>query len=186
MQKVTKIESTTATKIRWLFCLLLIFATGKVLQAQQISSYTFSSNNTASLEDLSTGATNILTGNNDDVASGVFNIGFNFYFAGTPYSQFSVNSNGQFQFGPTAITSNVSPAANTPRLFPMTGDNEVNNGIRYKVLGSAPNRKFVCEWNQFYVYYTPNLTNAGNMQVWLYEADGRIDFVDNPALCWLQ
>ncbi len=148
-----------------------------------INNYTFSSSSSGSLDDISTGATSLLTGNNDDVASIVTAIGFNFVYGGVSYSHYSVNSNGQLQFhtssGASAIigTNITAPAANTAYLFPMAGDNEVNGGIKYKLTGSTGNHKLVIEWNQFYIHYTPNLTNAGNMQVWLNEATGKIDFV---------
>lgn len=145
---------------------------------QSTANYAFSYAFTGSLVDISTGATTLLTGNNDDNPSTVNNIGFTFYFMGAPYTQFSINSNGQLRLGSTTISgSGISSfSANTPILAPMAGDNEVNNGASFKVIGTAPNRILVVEWNQFYAHYT-NMTGAGNMQVLLYEGSGKIDFI---------
>lgn len=149
---------------------------------QSIVNYAFSSSNAGSLEDLTSGATSLLTGVNDDVATTVQPIGFDFYFMGVKYTHFSANSNGQFRLhstaGATAIAgSNITTlTASTVTLAPMAGDNEVGDGMKMKVIGSAPNRKLVIEWTQFYVQYA-NITNAGNMQLWLNETTGKIDYV---------
>lgn len=153
-----------------------------LVRAQSIANYAFSTSTSGTLEDLSTGATSIMSAAvHDDDATVVTALPFNFVYMGVSYSHFSTNSNGQFLFhtsaGATAIGgSSQTPAAGTPLLFPMSGDNELAGGIRYKVIGSAPNRKFVLEWTQFYVYFT-NINNAGNMQLWLNESNSQIDFV---------
>lgn len=181
MQKMYK--NTIAVKFVSALILSIVFAFTSLnnASAQTMSNYSFSYNSTGSLDDLSTGATSIMNGNNDDAATAVYPLGMNFAFMGTVYTHFSANSNGQMQLhtssGATAIASNQSAASGVAVLAPMFGDNEVNNGIRYITTGSAPNRKFVLEWNQFYVYYSPNLSNAGNMQVWLDEATGTITYM---------
>ena len=148
--------------------------------AQNISNYAFATANNGSLEDISVGNTSYLTGVQDDTAGTVQSLGFDFLFMGTKYSHFSANSNGQMRLhtssGASAIDSNVSTALNAAILAPFTGDNEVGNGMRFKVIGTAPNRTFVLEWNQFYVNYV-NLSNAGNMQVWLEETTGKITYI---------
>ena len=64
--------------------------------AQTISSttYLFSNLTGATLTDMTSGTTQLVGPNIDDGASAVTNIGFNFYFAGTLYTQFSANANG--------------------------------------------------------------------------------------------
>jgi trimeric autotransporter adhesin len=166
-------------KIYLMLFAVMMLATGSF--AQSIINYTYTTNTNGSLEDLSIGSTTILPGNNDDASSTVAPVGFDFFFMGVRYSHFSANSNGQMTFhtslGATPIGSNVSSlGATSVTLAPFAGDNEVNNGIRYKVLGIAPNRKLVIEWNQFYVNFV-NITNAGNMQVWLEEGTGNITYM---------
>ena len=159
------------------FLMLFSFVTA---QAQSISNYAFTNGTNGALEDLSLGSTSYLVGNQDDAAGTVQSLGIDFIFMGTKYTHFSANSNGQMQLHTsstaTAIGTNVSTALNTAILAPFTGDNEVNNGLRFKVLGTSPNRTFVLEWNQFYINYV-NLSNAGNMQVWLNEGTGIITYV---------
>ncbi len=159
----------------------LLFLIGLMISVwtmgQSTANYAFSYAFNGSLQDISSGATVLLTGNNDDAAGPVTNIGFTFYFMGTPYTQFSANSNGQIRLGSTQISSSSTAyTASTAILAPMGGDNEINNGMTCKVIGSAPNRILVIEWNQFYVYYT-NITGAGNMQALLYESTGQIQYI---------
>lgn len=174
--------SKTATKRNWLswVTVLVMLFSFVFIKAQSISNYAFTTGVNGSLQDISSGNTNYLTGVNDDVSGTVQSLGFDFIFMGTKYTHFSANSNGQMQLHTsstaTAIGTNVSTALNSAILAPFTGDNEVNNGMRYKVIGSAPNRTFVLEWNQFYVNFV-NLSNAGNMQVLLDETTGVITYV---------
>jgi hypothetical protein len=160
--------------------LLLLCVVGGVW-GQSMANYTYATNTSGSLEDISTGATSLMTGNNDAAATAVFPIGFNFTFMGTTYSHASANSDGQVRLhtsaGATAMGTSVSTyTAGTATLALFSGDNEVNNGMSYKLVGTAPNRKLVVEWNQFYVQWQ-NLTNAGNMQLWIEEGTGVISYV---------
>ncbi|PDS24608.1 Ig-like domain-containing protein [Flavobacterium branchiophilum] len=166
----------------WLsFVMLFVaFFTFVFVQGQSIGNYAFETATTGTLQELSSGSTSYLAGNQDDASGTVQEIGFNFIFMGVSYTHFSANSNGQMQLHTsstaTAIGTNVSTAAGSAILAPFTGDNEVNNGLRFKVIGTAPNRTFILEWNQFYVSYY-NLSNAGNMQVWLEEITGKITYI---------
>lgn len=163
----------------FVFTFMMLFYFGFV-QGQNIGNYTFATGTNGSLYDLTSGSTSYLTGVNDDTSGTVQSLGFNFTFMGTTYSHFSANSNGQMQLHAsptaTAIGTNVTTSSGAAILAPFTGDNEVNNGMRFSVIGTAPNRIFVLEWNQFYVNFV-NLTNAGNMQVWLEETTGKITYI---------
>ena len=77
------------------FLLLTILFAG-LGNAQTISSttYPFTNSTGATLEDMSTGTTQLLAADLDDNASAVTNIGFDFWFVGVSQSQFSVNANG--------------------------------------------------------------------------------------------
>jgi hypothetical protein len=176
-------DTSYTTKTRTWRLLLTVFVVLFSLsdtQAQTISSYAFSTGTNGSLQDIAGSNTSYLVGLNDDTAGTVRAIGFDFLFMATTYTHFSANSNGQMQLHTSATASaignNVSTAANSAILAPFTGDNEVANGMRFSVLGSAPNRIFVMEWNQFYINYV-NLSNAGNMQVWLNETTGVVTYI---------
>ena len=72
----------TVGRKSWLLFLfmLLSMAIGQKTFSQSISNYAYSTGTTGSLEDLSTGATAIMTGRNDDTGGTVTAIGFNFTF----------------------------------------------------------------------------------------------------------
>ena len=71
------------------------------------------------LEDMSSGTTQLVAPCQDDTASAVTNIGFDYWYDGVPTSQFSVNANGLIRLGPTVVsTSFTTPWARqhrTPR-----------------------------------------------------------------------
>jgi len=101
----------------------VLFATG--IQSQSIVNYTFNTDHSVVLDDLSTGSTQLIAGSSVDLASSVTDIGFSFYFMGAPYTQFSVNSNGQMRLGATVIsgTGITDAALNTPFIVPISGTN---------------------------------------------------------------
>ena len=107
---------------------LLIVATSVVSFAQTISAttYPFTNSTGATLVDMSSGTTTLIGANADDNASGVVNIGFDFWFVGTRYTQFSVNANGLLRLGLTNIGTTFSNAmasiTNTPEIAPYWDD----------------------------------------------------------------
>jgi hypothetical protein len=139
------------------------------------------------LENMATGTTQLLvTANQDDTPSAVTNIGFDFWFDGVHYSQFSVNPNGICRLGSTAIdnvfnnTSGFASTSDAPKLCPYFDDlfTGTNGKVHYKVTGTAPNRKLVIEWMNMQIPYVgPNNTGAGTFQLWLFETTGQIEFV---------
>lgn len=161
---------------------LCLFALNSVF-GQSTANYTFSSVTNGSLIDMSTGTTDLLaTGTYyDDDASTVANIGFGFYFMGVPYTQFSVNSNGQMRLGGTAIAGgSQSPAAGMAKIAPISGDNAIRETgkVHYKVTGTSPNQVLVVEWKDLRVNYS-SATETGiycQIQALLYESTGVIEF----------
>ncbi len=153
------------------------------LSAQGINEYTYGTSTDGTLEDMS-GSTPLLAVNTyyDDTASSVTSIGFTFAFGLGAYTQFSANSNGQMQLGATAISGgSASPAANTPRLAPISGDNAIRatGKLHYKLFGASPNQKLVVEWLDLRVNYS-SATETGTycrLQAWLYEGSNNIKFV---------
>lgn len=139
------------------------------------------------LESMATGTTQLLvSANQDDTPSAVTNIGFDFWFDGVHYSQFSVNPNGICRLGASAIdnifnnTSGFASTSDAPKLCPYFDDlfTGTNGKVHYKVTGTAPNRKLVIEWTNMQIPYVgPNNTGAGSFQLWLFETTGQIQFV---------
>ena len=159
-----------------LFVLLFVFSKA---WAQPASSYIFSTNPTVACEPITTPT--VLFGSGiDDQASGLNAIGFTFNFAGVPYTQFSASTNGLICLGSTTVTTwtNTFPGnqGTLPVLMPFWDDlYTAGNGLRFQVLGTAPNRKLVIDWEvtNCCVGGTPDK----HFQVWLFETSNVIQFV---------
>ncbi|MFM7014723.1 MAG: hypothetical protein ACKOX3_00195, partial [Bacteroidota bacterium] len=173
---------TTLTSSNWVY-------------GQSSANYTFSTNATGSLAldmngnatDMSTGTTSLMAAGNDDAASSVANIGFNFQFMGKPYTQFSINSNGALGLGGTAIgTSGTGTGtATAPVIAAFGGDQATvtaagaNSKVHYKLFGTSPNRVLVVEWANMKLNYTNYGTASagdGTYQVLIYETTGVFEF----------
>ncbi|WP_386066036.1 beta strand repeat-containing protein [Tahibacter sp. UC22_41] len=148
------------------------------------SNYAFTTTTTGSLADMSSGTTQLLAGNIDDTASALTNIGFEFIFQGTRYTQFSINENGVLRLGAGAQTgSPYQPLAqaNLPIITAYGADQRTHIGdgkIHYRVTGSAPSRTLTVEWlnNQSNFSATGGTADL-TYQVQLREGTGVIDFV---------
>jgi len=162
----------------------VLFATG--IQSQSIVNYTFNTDHSVVLDDLSTGSTQLIAGSSVDLASSVTDIGFSFYFMGAPYTQFSVNSNGQMRLGATVIsgTGITDAALNTPFIVPISGTNTLlpTGIVQYKLLGIAPNRILIVEWIDLSIPSPVVSTdppgaehNPEQIRVCLHETTGVID-----------
>jgi hypothetical protein len=119
-----------------LSCVSAVAAMGQTISAAK---YPFSTTTGMSLEDMSSGTTSVMGGSQDDVASSVFNIGFDFWFVGVRYTQFSCNSNGLMRLGSAAVSNSLSNSLNSttnnPKITALWDDISTgsNGGIRYKV-----------------------------------------------------
>ncbi len=130
----------------------------------------------------------------DDWADVSFPAGFQFTFGGTSYAGVRIYSNGILAFGndvsgfhrdytPQAlpITSAAGGApAGCPNAVPVnlmlpywidivagTANNTTGASVKYELLGTAPNRRFVISWVNVKLY---NQTARYNFQVVLYES----------------
>lgn len=134
----------------------------------------------------------------DDNRSEATDIGFDFWYNGQRYTQFSVSTNGFLDFSNSTdnggaqcddygycntnfTSSNVSTGtwlALAPFYDDMTtrdGVDPLGTSIKYKLSGAAPNRVLTVEWDAMAVYQ--NTTPDINFQVKLYETTGEIEFV---------
>ena len=148
------------------------------------STYTFTSANGVALESMASGTTQLVQGNVDDTASIIFNIGFDFFFDGFRFTQFSVNANGECRLGPTQIattfTNSLATTTDQPKICPYWDDlwTGTDGKVHFKVVGSAPNRKLVVEWQNEQIPRVGNgFSGAGTFQMWLFETTGVIEFV---------
>jgi hypothetical protein len=99
------------------------------------SGYAFGTSTGNTLETLNSPTTIVGTAL-DDTPSGIQNIGFNFTFDGTTYTQFSASSNGLMRLGGSQVTgafSNSTAGATLPGLMPWWDDLYIStiNGVCY-------------------------------------------------------
>ncbi len=164
-----------------LFLSLLLSTGFGFAQTINATTYPFVASSEATLQDMSTGTTSLVGVSSDDGASIVQDIGFEFWFVGTKYTQFSANANGLIRLGAvgvtTAFTNALTSATNVPQLAVYWDDlaTGLNGGVKYKVVGTAPNRILVIDWLVTIPRNTTGTAGA-NFQAWLYEAAGVIEY----------
>jgi uncharacterized repeat protein (TIGR01451 family) len=145
------------------------------------ANYVFSTVTTASLADMS-GSTTLVAADQDDTASAVTLIGFDFYFQGVRQDRFSVNSNGSLRFGATQISNTAyDPLAQTAQsLVTAYGADQrthIGDGrVHAKLTGSAPNRVLTIEWLNMQSDFNSGGVAQLTYQVRLFETTGVIDF----------
>jgi hypothetical protein len=146
--------------------------------------YAFTATSAVALEDMSSGTTLMVPADQDDSASTIAQIGFEFWYDGVRQTLFSANANGLMRLGvaniSTAFTNSLVSTTDQPSIAPYWDDLWVgNNGkVHYKVVGSAPNRKLVVEWQNEQIPRVATATaGAGTFQAWLFETSGAIQFV---------
>lgn len=161
------------------------------------TSYTFSTATGVTLEDMSSGTTQLTGTNNDDDNSTLTSIGFDFWFDGVRYTQFSSNVNGWVRLGavPTSgnpwINENLPTSTDAPKIAPYWDDlcTGTNGKVHRKLVGTAPNRKLVIEWQNMQITRGAGCgnTGAGVFQLWLFESapaapGGTVEFVYGAGL----
>jgi gliding motility-associated-like protein len=118
----------------------------------------------------------------DDSQQGPFQIGFNFCFFGTTYTQFYVGSNGWISFTggqPTTFTSQPIPTGNflVPKNCIMGPWQDWHPGvggqIKYQVQGVAPCRKLVVSWTNMPMFSCTG--NLGTFHIVIYESTNYIE-----------
>ncbi len=157
--------------------------------SQSTVNYSFSNDNTSSLTDMSSGATNILLPNSTtgDFSSSVNNIGFDFWLMGVRYANFSVNSNGLMRLGKSVVSNTGNNSLATGTNLPLLTafwDNlnsysvSSTSRVRNKVSGAAPNRILTVEWKDFIISNnSSSSTQLSTFQIRLYETSGIFEYV---------
>lgn len=136
----------------------------------------------------------VITGNLDDSFSGIIGLPFNFCFYGQTYTQLVIGSNGMISFDidqanqpNPANFSEALPNQNLPKeaIFGVFHDmffSESNGSeINYKVIGTAPYRKFVVNFRNGRISGCDS--EASSSQIVLSEGSNNIEiFVENKPL----
>jgi len=131
--------------------------------------------------------------NQDDIYGDVVNLPFNFCFYGNTYNQIVVGANGLVTFD-TAYANAYCPWAFTAAV-PNTGlplnaifgayhdiDPSVCGNVRYAILGSAPCRVFVVNFDAVCHYSCNSLITSS--QIVLYETTNAIEvYIANKPTC---
>lgn len=161
--------------------ILILIKTVTVL-AQSTANYFFSTVTTGSLIDMSSGTTSLIGALQDEAVSSLVDIGFDFVFMGKVYSKFAASSNGFIRLGvapSSALYENqLSRTDNLPIIAPFWDNlaTSATGGVRYKVIGTAPNRVLVVEWYNMEVNYSSSTADA-TFQLLLKETSGEIEFI---------
>ena len=144
---------------------------------QNVSSYCFVSSS-GSYSVISGTTLTLASGTNDDGYYPLTSIGFNFTYAGTVFTYFSVSTNGYIQLGTSASSTTVyTPLTALPNCIAFCGGNgKTNTAPSYITLGTAPNRVLTIQFNNWYVY-NGNTTNTLTVQVKLYETTNVVQIV---------
>jgi hypothetical protein len=163
----------------------------------QVSSYNFQNSNTTFV--FETGVTVLGTESNDNQ---VFNnnttgetapqtdigfpIGFDFYYNGSYYSRFAVNTNGWIMLGNGSFTignttspvsySTTSGFANIISVLGRDLQGQTGSELSYKLTGSAPSRVLVVQWKN-YRRYGISSGESFNFQIKLEESGYNIKFI---------
>ncbi len=171
------------------FMMLFCFFAVRV-SAQSLEDYNFSTGVDATKWIPLTSPTTLVSSTGDGVASTVQNIGFTFNFAGTNYTQYSVNSDGNLRFGSTVTGtsyyttpfSSTNAGYNNPKINFMGCDGYLtaSGHITAKVVGTAPDRILVVEFATS-TYNSTSRDAILSWQVQLFEGSNDIQIVYAPT-----
>ena len=168
--------------IRMLLCLVFFMAVKQLVSAQNaVTNYSFTTDTYGYLTDMSSSSI-LLNPNTDDTPAPLTNIGFDFYFMGARYSQFSVNDNGSMRLGAVNSSSNYHPLgiSTSATIAPFGADQRVHavdGKVAYKLVGTAPDRVLIVQWLNMQSTFQGAGTADLTYEVRLYETSGIIEFV---------
>jgi len=144
--------------------------------AQEAIDYEFTVAQDASLIDMNSGTTELIGANKTATSSNVIPLGFEVWFMGERYTDFSVNCNGTLRFGTTKIhpNGNTYDIPDNARIAvfagldsdPVTNDyiaqwkTSANGKVHYKIIGTAPQRQLVVEWKNLHINYESPFEDA--------------------------
>src|SRR6185312_16240116 len=133
------------------------------------------------------GGTSILSGADDGTVN--VTLPFSFQFYGTAYTDICVSSNGAaYLLSNPAVCAGIldfvntdlsagAPPSDLPALFPLWSDLTFQTpgagSVLYQTLGTAPNRRFIIQWNNA---YPQGSANAVTFQVILNETTNAVSF----------
>ncbi|MEO5642848.1 MAG: T9SS type A sorting domain-containing protein [Bacteroidia bacterium] len=177
-------KALSRIRIGLLTFVLVVF--GLSLNAQ-VSTYAFTSS--AGTYTPITGGTVLGTASNDDNIFSNLPIGFSFCYNGVQYTEFGANANGWIYMGNSvAITSYTSLSSgsqnNVISAFNFDIQSEAVIGeMRYQLIGTAPNRTLVVQWQNYDAYQSINNSDVYNFQIRLSETTNQVNIVYGNFTC---
>lgn len=159
--------------------MLLLLSFG--VKAQNIQNYTITAGANESLID--GGGWTQLIGSDQIASSAVTPIGFETWFMGVRFTQFSVSTNGVLRFGsvPVVFQANTAAILDNARIAAFTGvgsgalndtrlwRTETNGSVRYKLIGTVPNRTLVVDWVNIKITGDAVDVGISRFQIHVYE-----------------
>ncbi|WP_045114943.1 T9SS type A sorting domain-containing protein [Microscilla marina] len=151
----------------------------------------FATNATATLEDMSSGTTQLIGANQLNTSSSITPFGFEVWFMGKRFTDFSVNTNGVLQFGNITVATEANThaiATKEPRISPLSSGTLLNletapitgsfktagtGKIHYKLVGTSPNRYLVIEWKDILLNHRNISGQTATFQAHIYETTPR-------------
>jgi hypothetical protein len=144
--------------------------------------YTAAPTTNFSFLQITNGSTRVLWFDDDSAVTNI-NLGFNFSFYGSSYSNVSFNVNGLMTFGGASTAyanvnfTTTSPTPNLASIAVLWDDWETqsvgSDGVYYKTTGTAPARQFIVQWNKV-IPVNGTGTNPVTFQARLFEGSNRI------------
>lgn len=121
----------------------------------------------------------------NDALSSSINIGFNFIYDGTTYTQFKASSNGFLTFNTANTlaqpTNNLNTSTDRTILAVLWDDNQTGalGNVNYKLTGTSPNQVLTIEW--YKLRWNKSGYSAGTIdcQIKLYETTNVIEYIYN-------
>ena len=113
----------------------------------------------------------------DDAFAQNIPVGFTFNYLGTPYTQFSVSTNGWLSFANAATFDAYSPdlySTTTQAVVAPWWDDLTTSAIVYQTTGTPGTQVCTIQWTSLTYYFTS--TRTINYQVKLYEGTDVIEF----------
>ncbi|MFY0482347.1 fibronectin type III domain-containing protein [Flavobacterium sp. PLA-1-15] len=163
----------SSSKLLGVFVLLFCFGN---VQAQ-VSSYTFSQSS-GTYTAISGGTAHNTVQVDDDIYS--FTLPFSFNYNGTNYTTARPTTNGFLVLGATAPpTTQYTPLSSGSTNFAISAfAHDVRSIVRSEVLGTAPNRIYVCQWSSIDRWASSAWqVDAANVQIRLYETTNVVQII---------
>ncbi len=169
--------------VLWAFIFGMFGVFGTATTWAQISAYTFNTGTAVSLVDVNNATTHGSGVTVDDQLYANVSIGFAFSFNGASYTSLTIDANGAVYFGTVAAAPSGKvyrfPIANAigSGCIAMLGADlkgTATGSVFSKTIGTAPNRQFIVQWQNFGFYSDPS-NSTFTMEMTLNE-NGAINF----------